>query len=389
MEWLDFLHPVNQLENASEKPSGFGNLLKKYTTPGTLDFDLKDIHIAIVGIEEDRNSINNAGCADGVNTIKKYLYDLCPGNYETKIADLGIIKKGFGVNDTYYAVTAVAYELIRQNVLPIFIGGGQDLTYAIYKAYEKIGQTINLTAIDPGFDIGESESELNSRTYLGKIIMQQPNYLFNFSNVGYQTYFVEQRMLELMTKLYFDTYRLGEVRTNIESVEPVIRNSDIISFDVSSIRYSDAPGCKNATPNGFYGEEACQLSWYAGMNDKLSSVGFFEYNPTVDKREITAHLVAQMIWCFIDGYYSRKKDQPLLDTSSFVKYRVSINQGKYEISFFKSIKSDRWWMEVPYPGDKRLKYERHHLVPCTYNDYLIACNEEMPDRWWQTYQKLF
>ncbi|MBN8703922.1 MAG: formimidoylglutamase [Bacteroidetes bacterium] len=389
MEWLDFLEPVNSLAFGTDKQSGLGNQLLKYSEAGTLNFELKDVQIAIVGIEDDRAAVNNEGASKGANVVRKYLYDLCPGNYTIKIADFGNIKRGFEINDTYFAVTEVAYNLIKNNILPVFIGGGQDLTYAIYKAYEKIGHTINLTAIDPNFDIGEVESELNSRTYLGKIIMQQPNYLFNFSNIGYQTYFVEQRILELMNKLYFDTYRLGEIRANIESIEPIIRNSDVISFDLSSIRYSDAPGCKNATPNGFYGEEACQLAWYAGMNDKLSSIGFFEYNPTVDKREVTAHLVAQMIWCFIDGFYSRKNDQPLLDTTSFIKYRVPILNAKHEISFFKSTKSDRWWMQVPYPTDKKLKYERHHLVPCSYNDYLIACNEEMPDRWWQTYQKLF
>jgi hypothetical protein len=45
-------------------------------------------------------------------------------------------------------------------------------------------------------------------------------------------------------------------------------------------------------------------------------------------------------------------------------------------------------MDVPYVSGSSTKYQRHHLVPCTYEDYQSATNEEMPDRWWKTFQKL-
>jgi hypothetical protein len=45
-------------------------------------------------------------------------------------------------------------------------------------------------------------------------------------------------------------------------------------------------------------------------------------------------------------------------------------------------------MDVPYPAGTEKKYERHHLVPCTYEEFQMASAEEMPDRWWKTYQKL-
>lgn len=237
-------------------------------------------------------------------------------------------------------------------------------------------------------DIGDADGDLNSQTYLGKIILHQPNYLFNFSNIGYQSYFVDTKALDLMTKLFFDSYRLGQVRANIEEVEPIVRNADILSFDISAIRQPDAPANNNSSPNGFYGEEACQIARYAGFSDKLSSIGFYETNPSLDNRSQTTHLVAQMIWYFIDGFYSRKKDFPIGDKTDYTKYSVILQEQKHELVFYKSNKSERWWMEVPYPPNKRIKYERHHLVPCSYSDYQTACNEDMPDRWWQTFQKL-
>lgn len=277
---------------------------------------------------------------------------------------------------------------MKKNIVPIIIGGSQDLTYCNYKAYESLEQTINVVTIDSCFDIGDAEKELNAQSYLSKIILHKPNILFNYSNVGFQTYFTEQSGIALMEKLYFDTYRLGQVRANIEDVEPIVRNADLVSFDISAIRQSDAPGNGNASPNGFYGEEACQIARYAGLSDKLSSIGFYEVNPAFDTNEQTAHLTAQMIWYFIDGFYNRKQDYPIVDKSEYTKYRVSIKDHDHEIIFYKSDKSDRWWMNVPYPINKQVKYERHQMVPCSYRDYETACGDEMPDKWWQTYQKL-
>ncbi|MBA3705383.1 MAG: formimidoylglutamase [Bacteroidetes bacterium] len=367
--------------------SSYGKIINVYIQGD--DFPvLTNVHIAIIGVEEDRKAINNEGCGLSANYIREAFYKLYQGNYSAKIVDLGNIKKGNTIEDSYYAVTDVITQLLQKNIIPVIIGGGQDLTYCNYKAYQNLEQTINIVAIDSCFDIGDGEKELNSQSYLSKIILHKPNILFNFSNVGYQTYFVEQNSIELMNKLYFDAHRLGQVRADIESVEPIVRNADVVSFDVSSIRQGDAPGNGNASPNGFYGEEACQISRYAGLSDKLSSIGFYEANPVFDINKQTAQLVSQMVWYFIDGYYNRKQDYPIVDKSEYTKYRVSIKDHDHEIVFYKSNKSDRWWMDVPYPVNHKLKYERHQMVPCSYSDYKTACSDEMPDKWWQTYQKL-
>ncbi|NNE54557.1 MAG: arginase, partial [Flavobacteriales bacterium] len=195
-------------------------------------------------------------------------------------------------------------------------------------------------------------------------------------------------MLDLMAKMYFDTHRLGIINENVERAEPVVRNADLVSIDVASVRHSDAPGTAKTGPNGLYGEQLCQIARYIGMSDKMSAVGFFEYNPTLDRQEITAQLIAQSIWCLIEAVAHRKKDYPVGDKDDYLKYIVDIPDSKDSITFFKSPRSDRWWMDVPYPAGMRNKYHRHHLVPCTYEDYQRATNEDIPDLWWRTYQKL-
>lgn len=367
--------------------TSYGKLINAFTQEG--DFpSLENIHLAIIGVEEDRKALNNEGCGLAPNYVRENLYKLFQGNYPTKIVDLGNIKKGNTIEDSYFAISDVISQLLKKNIIPIIIGGGQDITYSNYLAYKTLEQTINIVAIDSCFDIGDGEQELNSQSYLSKIILHKPNILFNYSNIGYQTYFVEQNSIDLMDKLFFDSHRLGQVRSKIEDVEPIVRNADVVSFDISAVRQSDAPGNGNASPNGFYGEEACQIARYAGLSDKLSSIGFYEINPAFDTNKQTAHLVAQMIWYFIDGFYNRKQDYPIVDKSEYTKYRVSIKDHEHEIIFYKSNKSDRWWMDVPYPVNHQLKFERHHMVPCSYSDYETACRDEMPDKWWQTYQKL-
>ena len=393
MSLVDFFSPVDTKKLSSK--SGFlasqlGSKVEIFTTDFP-NLDEEKFDIAIIGVLEGRNAVNNEGTALAPDYIREKLYNLYQGAYSTKIVDLGNIKAGHSVSDTYIALKTAVAELIKKDILPLIIGGGQDLTYAQYMAYEELEQKADLVVIDSKFDLDHSidmESiETHSNAYLNKIFLHQPNYLFNFSNIGYQTYFVNQESLRVMEKLLFDVNRLGDFTNNMPAAEPVIRNANIISFDISAIRSSDACGNANATPNGFYGEQACQLTRYAGMSDKLSSIGFYEFNPAYDQNGQTATLVAQMVWYFIDGFYNRKQDFPLQPKSQYLIYRASLSDNSHELIFVKSKKSDRWWMQVPYPVGMSGN-ERYHLVPCRYEDYQIAVAGEMPDLWWRTYQKL-
>ncbi len=348
----------------------------------------EDCEVAILGVNEGRRSERNQGCENGADEVRKELYQLFHHNKVLKICDLGNIQAGATVEDTYHALSDVVCSLVKKNIFVVILGGSQDLSYANYLAYEQLEQTVNVVTIDNKFDMGSAEGELTSDGFLNKIILHDPNYLFNYSNIGYQTYLVSPEQTKLMKDLYFDIYRLGGIQGNIQLAEPVLRNADMISVDVSSIRNSEFSSNQNSGPNGFYGEEVCQLMRYAGMSDKLSSIGFYEYNPAVGNSEVSAQLLAQMIWCLVDGVASRKKDYPIGTKDAYTKYRVHVESTEHELIFYKSDKSDRWWMDVPYPPHQRVKFERHHLVPCSYEEYQGACNNHIPDLWWKTYRKL-
>jgi len=389
METQIFLQPID-LPDGIINPaarSQLGHIINKNLTDKPFA-GIASCQVALIGVEESRHSLKNRNAAGGPDLIRQFLYRLHEGAFKLEIADVGNVKRGNSVEDTYAALTEILFELFEHGVIPVVIGGSNDLAYACYKAYERMKRIVNIVAIDRQFDLGGPESTDHSQSYLRKIIVQQPNYLFNFSNIGYQSYYVDQHNIKLMENLFFDVQRLGLVRANLHEVEPTIRNADLMSFDISAIRAADAPGHEDAGPNGFTGDEVCQITRYAGLSEKLSAIGFFEYNPAYDPRGLTAHLIAQMIWYFLDGLYNRKNEDPSLNADDFIKYYVPVNSADDGIIFYRSKKSDRWWMEIGTKHNLKAEYRRHNIIPCSLKDYNTASENDIPDRWWKAYQKL-
>ncbi|MCF6214131.1 MAG: formimidoylglutamase [Flavobacteriaceae bacterium] len=344
--------------------------------------EFKGNEIAIIGIDEDRNALNNIGTGSDLEQVRKEFYQLYPGNWHRKIVDLGTIEKGNNVADTYFALKEITTYLLKKDVIVILLGGGNDLVYANYRAYDDLEQIVNMVSIDNKFDLGMLEDDLSSETYLHKIIMEKPNNLFSFSNIGYQTFFNSQAEIDLIKSLHFDAYRLGEISQNIALTEPVLRDADIISIDLGAVKYSEAKANNNASPNGLTGVEVCAIARYAGLSDKVSSFGIYEYNPNLDANHQTAQLMAQLVWYFIEGVNYRTKDYPFESKEKYKKYIVPLEDR--DINFYKSPKSDRWWMEVSTNNNTN----KNALIPCSYQDYLDACSQEIPNRWLTAFKKL-
>jgi len=343
--------------------------------------------IAIMYVPEFRNGEENFKNEKSEN-FRSFLYDLYLGtDWNKKLYDLGTILPGKEIEDTYYAVSQALAELVKNNIIPIVIGGTQDLTYAMYKGYEKLEQMINICSIDHKLDLGNPEEKINKDGYLSHLLTHRPCFLFNHSNIGCQAPLTNKNELELFEKLYFDVCRLGEYNNDFKKAEPHIRNADILSLDLQSIRKSDFNGNIHYSPNGFYADQICQIAKYSGISDKLTSFGLFNYYPNKELKT-SEHLIAQIIWYFIDGVNQRKGDFPIGSKKDYMKFSVTLEEYENDIVFYKSNKSERWWMEVPYPTAESSKYERHHLVPCNYSDYEMTMKNDIPDLWWKTYQKL-
>ncbi|HEU4495669.1 MAG TPA: formimidoylglutamase [Flavobacterium sp.] len=378
---LDFLSPLDGEIVAFIKRLSSQHLGSKVVLHTKEDFpDLKKIKLAIIGVKENRgagNEIENTK----LDSIRKELYALYPGNWEASIADMGNILAGEGIEDTYFALREVAALLLKNRIIPIVVGGSQDLTYPLYRAYDQLEQMVNIAAIDSRFDFGAADGTLSADSYLTKMIVEEPNNLFNYSNLGYQTYYNSQEEIDLIEKLFFEAYRLGEVSNNISIAEPVFRDADIVSLDLTSVKSCDSGNFATFTPNGFNGKEICSLSRYSGISDKVSAFGIFNHNNS----EQEAVLIAQIIWYFIEGFHYRSNEYPFGSRESYLKYMVPLEEG--ELVFYKSNITGRWWIEIPFISNVNNKLKRNTLLPCTYEDYLGACANEIPERWWKAQRK--
>ncbi len=349
--------------------------------------ELKAPGIALIGVCEGRGSSLERSQDLAPDSVREALYALFPGSWSFQFYDLGNLYAGERIEDTYSALIEVCGELLRARIVPVVIGGSQDLTYALYRSFESLEQTVNLCSIDSRLDLGHFEGGLTEINYLSHIVLTKPYRLFNFVNLGYQTYFSAQEELELVERMHFDVQRLGILRGDIELAEPLLRDTDLVSFDFSCIRAADAPGSVQGSPNGFSAEEACALARYAGISDKVSAAGFFGYDPSADARGMGSALFAQMLWYFAEGFDARKGDYPYSSKKDYQRFTVLVNEGEHELVFFRSPLSDRWWVEVPLAPEGSGRSARHALLPCTYGDYQAACSNEIPQRWWMAYRK--
>jgi formiminoglutamase len=249
---FNFLQPVEEsvLAHTLLMPEQvLGRSLKIHTLKDGFP-ELNNVKIAIIGLQETRNSFYDFHDTFDLDAFRLEFYGLYPGNWDVTIADFGTITNGASVEDTYFAVQQICDFTYKRSIIPIFIGGSQDITLPMYRAYSNLDSYINITVVDNRFDFGEPGQLISSKSYMSKIILDEPNRLFNFCNLGYQTFYNAQEELDLLDRLFFESYRLGNLVSDISLVEPVLRDTDLLSIDLKSMK-SIETGSKTSYPNGF------------------------------------------------------------------------------------------------------------------------------------------
>ena len=363
----DFVEPVNlDLLSKDEgyRDTQLGKHIKSYENELP---DISDADIVLIGAGECRGAGFALNGFEAANSVRAALYNLYYWHAQVTIADLGNVKLGQSIQDSYAALRTVIAELILQNKKVVIMGGSHDLTLPQYHAYTSIPTLVNAVVADAKIDL-DLEARLPSDHFLEELFTGLPNHLNHYAHIAFQSYFMHPHMLETIDKLRFDCFRLGVVREDIEEMEPVIRDSHMMSFDISAIQHAQAPA-NIITPNGFNGEEACVLMQYAGMSWKTSSIGLFGYQAELDHHGLTAIQMAQMIWYIIDGVHRGKKEAPLTALDRFKEFQIAFSD--IDTQFLQSKSTGRWWM----------KLHNEEWMPCSYKDYLVASNNEIPERW--------
>jgi formiminoglutamase len=363
----DFLRPVNTylLSNDEGYRDGqMGKIVQVYEDEMP---DLDEADIVLVGCGEERGLGIENDNNGAPNSIRSQFYQLFYWHPDVKLADVGDIKPGATLADTYAALKTVVAELCDAGKTVVILGGSHDLTLAQYKAYCQRKKVVEATCIDARIDLN-IESPLRNENFLMEMLVGEPNFIRHYNHIGFQSYFVHPHMLETMDKLRFDCFRVGNVKEHIEEMEPVLRNTQLLSFDIAAIQYSHAPS-NETSPNGFSGEEACTLLRYAGMSPNLNTMGIYGYRPEKDLHNLTAKQIAQMLWYFIDGKSRSRHEADMDQKDLFNEYHTAF--AEVDTIFLQSKKTGRWWMQLP---DKR-------FIACSYKDYLLASSNEIPERW--------
>jgi formiminoglutamase len=373
LDLIDFLHPLQLQELNDDNGYNDGQLGKHITIYESEFPELDKADIILVGSGEMRGSGVFIGESNAADMIRKQLYQLHYWHTDTSIVDIGNIKAGASLNDSYAAIKTVLAELLRIGKTVVILGGSHDLTLAQYGASKALEQVVEVTCIDSRIDL-RGESSYRNENFLLEMLTGEPNLVKHYNHIAFQSYYVHPRMLETMDKLRFDCYRVGIVKDDMEEMEPVIRNTHLLSFDISAIKNSDAPS-NTHSPNGLDGQEACMLARYAGLSTNLQTFGIYGYNPHEDEKDLTAMQVSQMLWYFIDGKSRSKQETTLEDRGNFNEYHTAF--AEVDTVFLQSKKTQRWWMQLP---DKK-------FISCSYNDYVNASQNTIPERWLRTQER--
>jgi arginase family enzyme len=364
---VDFLEPVDPYSLSGDSGYKEGQAGRQIDQYGEMLPDISEADIVIVGCGEERGSMGWHHGHLAPDAIRHQFYSLYFWHKDIRIADLGNIRQGASLADSYAAMHTVTAELLALGKTVVILGGSHDLSLAQYEAYRSRKTIIEATCVDALIDL-TIESPLRSDNFLMEMLTGEPNYIRHYNHLAFQSYLVHPHMLETMDKLRFDCYRLGHIRERLEEIEPVFRNSHMVSVDVSALSYAAAPA-NHVSPNGLTGEEMCTLTRFAGMSQQVSSFGVYGYKPEHDVHDLTAKQIAQMLWYFVDGRYKGMQEASLKERDSFNEYHISFSE--VETVFLQSKRTGRWWMQLP----------NQRFIACSYNDYVTASSNETPERW--------
>ena len=337
------------------------------------ELDLSVYDLVVIGVQEGRLSLKNESCAFAPDEIRSELYDLYKGDWSLKVVDLGNLKIGNRIEDTYFILQKIIEYFLKENKMLLVFGGGHDLVTPIFNGQSSLGMPLSFASADAYLDFQDG-GNYHSRSFLSNLVSSSNSLLSKYTLFAYQSYLCSLVEVDLLKSMDFNLIRLGEFNADITEMEPYLRDLDHLSIDLAVVKSSDAPGTIHSSPNGVTAETLCRLMRYAGMSNGLKSVLLSELNPRLDKNNQSAKVFAQSIWYFIEGLNLRNDDFPDLNSNNFKKFHVSA--GFSDLIFYKSNSSVRWWVEHLNESDSG----QIALLPCSVTDYNKAVQGELSSR---------
>lgn len=369
---IDFLEPINKFELSNDEGYRDAQLGAHIIAYEEYLPSLQDAHIILVGCNEWRGS--HSKHVQAADAMRAQIYSLYQWHTDINIVDIGNVKNGDSLADTYVALSTILADLLALKAKVLILGGSHDITLAQYQAHKKLNETVEVVCIDAAMDISW-EDPTPDQCFLMEMLTSSPNFVKHYSHIGFQSYLIHPRMLETIDKLGFECFRVGKVKDDLAEVEPVFRNSQICTVDITAIQHAHAP-CNTLTPNGFTGEEICTLLQYAGSSNKIRTVGLYGYKHNADVHQLTAKQVSHMFWYFVNGVKQFFQEPPITELAEFNTFYF---QGDtFTTTFLQSKQTGKWWVQLP----------NDEYIACSYNDYVLASRNEVPERFLRAVERM-
>ncbi len=305
--------------------------------------------------------------------LRKSLYSFRSFPSAFEFLDLGILRK---INDDF--ALPLFEEIFNAGVFPILVSNDSSLNKSFLQALSNVYSTFHLTAIDDRFRF--SPYQLNKDVaYWDVFLSEETERLEGAHIVGVQSHLTSADGFNFCEENGISLHRLGQSRLNLQELEPAIRHADICVLEMSALKFTDFPSQIPQSPSGFFLEEICQLSRYAGLSDSLKGFSISGFNLNIDNA-MDSFSLAQIIWYFLDGFNNKKGDFPV-NFDGMIEYLVDVKGNEKTLTFWKSMRSGRWWLQIEKifkelkPGQVNIR-----LIPVSYQDYLDACEGELSAR---------
>ena len=278
--------------------------------------------IVLIGIADDtgvKNVGGRPGAKDGPLATRQKLYKFTLGAPAVPFYDLGDVLPLSSIEDTHAAGEHCVAKALESGHFPLVIGGGHDLAFPHALAFLRAAGRAPTAYwnIDAHLDVRPVTSGITSGSpwYL---LREHKNFRARQDSIhefGLQKHCNGESLVKYAEERGFRLHWLEKIRATSGSADAQFsrllkkvsrQTRSLVSLDIDSVQWSDAPGCSAPQTVGFTAAEAIAMSLAAGREPTVKSFGVFELSPAHDPDGRTANLVAHCISACFRGFQDRR-----------------------------------------------------------------------------------
>lgn len=318
--------------------------------------------------DTSKTDVAIVGLGPNADAVRKHLYNYSHKLNGIEVADFGNLKHTGTEKNLNAGLAECLLAMKEENIIPLIIGENHNYATALIKGVDFA--KLDYAVVSPLLEYTEKDLPYQ---------LNKKNRLFHASYIAFQSYLNTDEVMQECSDVFSEYHRLGSLRADITLAEPLLRQADIFDFNLSAIKFSEFQSATMQLPNGLLNHEACALCRYAGISNTINYYMFRNFT-LMDRSDIDAQQVAQMIWYVLDGIDNRFNDFPQMNHRNFSVYKCHATNG-IDMVFLNSNVTGRWWMQIP----ERTKGKKlpPKFIGCNESDFEIAREGDVPEKWFR------